>query len=290
MKKITKKDLKGLNQLFPILGKEEMRYYVGGYSGSYWGGNGHDSYSYFDYGRYGDYDGYYYDGSGYRLPEVTIYGYYPYYNQGGGNFWPIFPNGPLDNPNAGYPYFNGQQDYNENPAINGYSGINGYPSYDYYGYGYYGSTYCEGGSGSNENSDDGNKRGDIIKSDWACMFNCMNFINSSKSAEEYYKLFIEQYEDVDPIKDGGLTEANRIRALKACGFSFEEASTVFYEGGSGIIQLVVFDMDDSQGRTHAGIVTGKTKDGYTIIYDPTTQASYETNFARIATVYRVKKE
>ena len=97
MKKITKKDLRGLKQLFPMLGKAEMRHYVGGYSNGYWNGNWNNPYFYFDYGGYTDYNGYYYDGSGYRLPEVTVYGYYPNHNQGGGDFWPIFPNGPLEN-------------------------------------------------------------------------------------------------------------------------------------------------------------------------------------------------
>ncbi|MEO4963519.1 hypothetical protein ABHZ67_03495, partial [Bacteroides thetaiotaomicron] len=91
MKKITKKDLRGLKQLFPMLGKAEMRHYVGGYSNGYWNGNWNNPYSYFDYGGYTGYNGYYYDGSGYRLPEVTVYGYYPNHNQGGGDFWPIFP-------------------------------------------------------------------------------------------------------------------------------------------------------------------------------------------------------
>lgn len=131
MKKITKKNLRGLKQLFPMLGKDEMRHYVGGYSNGHWNGNWNNSYSYFDYGGYAGNNGYYYDGSGYRLPEVTVYGYYPNHNQGGGDFWPIFPNGPLENPNAGYPYSNGQQGYNGNPGINGNSG---YGYYGYYGY------------------------------------------------------------------------------------------------------------------------------------------------------------
>lgn len=145
MKKISKKDLRGLNQLFSVLRQDEMRQYVGGYSVGYWGGNWNNLYSYCDYGGYTGYNGYYYDGSGYRLPEVTIYGYYPYQNQGGGDFWPILPNWPLDNPNAGYPYSYGQSGYNGNPWIN-----------DYFGYGYYGyydNGYYGGGSGS---SDDGN--------------------------------------------------------------------------------------------------------------------------------------
>ena len=35
MKKITKKDLRGLKQLFPLQGKAEMRHYVGDYSNGY---------------------------------------------------------------------------------------------------------------------------------------------------------------------------------------------------------------------------------------------------------------
>ena len=45
MKKITKKDLRGLKQLFPMLGKAEMRHYVGGYSNGYWNGNWNNPYS-----------------------------------------------------------------------------------------------------------------------------------------------------------------------------------------------------------------------------------------------------
>ena len=138
MKKITKKDLRGLKQLFPLQGKAEMRHYVGGYSNGYWNGNWNNPYSYFDYGGYTGYNGYYYDGSGYRLPEVTVYGYYPNHNQGGGDFWPIFPNGPLENTNGGYPYSSGQQDYNGNPGINGNSGYGYYGYYGYYDNGYYG--------------------------------------------------------------------------------------------------------------------------------------------------------
>ena len=37
MKKITKTNLQGLRQLFPVLGKEEMRCHVGGNSDGYYG-------------------------------------------------------------------------------------------------------------------------------------------------------------------------------------------------------------------------------------------------------------
>ena len=164
MKKITKTNFQGLRQLFPVLGKEDMRHYVGGYSNGYWNGNWNNPYSYFDYGGYTGYNGYYYDGSGYRLPEVTVYGYYPNHNQGGGDFWPIFPNGPLENPNGGYPYSNGQQGYNGNPGINGNSG------YGYYGYyGYYDTGYYGGGSGGNVSSDDDGNPNLIHLNDGECV-------------------------------------------------------------------------------------------------------------------------
>ena len=164
MKKITKTNFQGLRQLFPVLEKEDMRHYVGGYSNGYWNGNWNNPYSYFDYGGYTGYNGYYYDGSGYRLPEVTVYGYYPNHNQGGGDFWPIFPNGPLENPNGGYPYSNGQQGYNGNPGINGNSG------YGYYGYyGYYDTGYYGGGSGGNVSSDDDGNPNLIHLNDGECV-------------------------------------------------------------------------------------------------------------------------
>ena len=49
MKKITKTNLQGLRQLFPVLGKEEMRCHVGGNSDGYYGND------WFNHG-YGGYD------------------------------------------------------------------------------------------------------------------------------------------------------------------------------------------------------------------------------------------
>jgi hypothetical protein len=282
MKKITKKDLRGLKQLFPMLGKAEMRHYVGGYSNGYWNGNWNNPYSYFDYGGYTGYNDYYYDGSGYRLPEVTVYGYYPNHNQGGGDFWPIFPNGPLENPNAGYPYSSGQQDYNGNPRINGN------PGYGYYGYyGYYDTGYYGGGSGGNVNSDDASKRGDIIDADWACMFNCMNYLDSSKSAQEYYEYFTSIFR-IDAFEEGGLPYEYHVTALRACGFSCEETSSIT---GGGYHFLAI--IDPGNGRTHAVIITEKDGDLVTI-YDPSIisdkpeDKSYKVHVGRIKTMYKVK--
>lgn len=250
MKKITKKDLKGLKQIFPVLEKEEMRRCVGGSSGGYYGDDwfNHGFGSYDPYGNFHWYSGYTQDE--FNNWEGTWYGGWVY--------------------GLGYVY--------PDVYIYGYQGDGGS---DHYGYGYYDDGYY--------GEDDGSKRGDIIKTDWACMFNCMNYIDSSRSAQEYYESFIGQYRDIDPIQNGGLTAANRIKALEACGFSFEEVNTVFYGGGGGVVQLVIFDAGASGGRTHAGIITGKDENGDTIIYDPTLQKAHHVKFDDIATVYRVKK-
>ena len=281
MKKITKKDLRGLKQLFPMLGKAEMRHYVGGYSNGYWNGNWNNPYSYFDYGGYTGYNDYYYDGSGYRLPEVTVYGYYPNHNQGAGDFWPIFPNGPLENPNAGYPYSSGQQDYNGNPGINGNSG------YGYYGYyGYYDNGYYGGGSGGNVSSDDDSKRGDIIDADLACMFNCMNYLDSSKSAQEYYEYFTSIFR-IDAFEEGGLPYEYHVTALRACGFSCEETGR--FTDNSKYQQLAVINMGEGK-RSHAVIINNVGTDSTNLqVYDPSTSSSYYVHKKRFEAIYWIEK-
>lgn len=93
MKKITKKDLRGLEQLFPVLEEKEMRRFVGGNSNSYYGTDwlNHGYGSYDSNENYHWYSGYTQDefynwegawyggwvyGMGYVLPDVYIYGIY----------------------------------------------------------------------------------------------------------------------------------------------------------------------------------------------------------------------
>ncbi|MFV0587895.1 hypothetical protein [Bacteroides reticulotermitis] len=249
MKKITKKDLRGLEQLFPVLEKEEMRRCVGGSSGGYYGDDwlNHGFGSYDPYGNYYWHSGYTQDefnnwegtwyggwvyGLGYVYPDVNIYGY-----QGEGG--------------------------------------SGYYGYAYYDDGYYGE-------------DDGNKRGAIIESDWACMFNCMNYLDSSRSAEEYYEYFTSIFR-IDASEVGGIPYEYHIAALKACGFSCEETNSMTVSGKVTYEQLAI--IDPGNGRTHAVIIKSIDENGNANVYDPTLGKPYPIDIKkRICTIYRVEKK
>ena len=172
------------------------------------------------------------------------------------------------------------------PDVNIY-GYQGGTGSGYYGFGYYGYGYVDNGYGDNGGSNDGNKRGDIIKSDWACMFNCMNYLDSSKSAQEYYEYFTSIF-GIDAFEEGGLPYEYHVTALRACGFSCEETSSIT---GGGYHFLAI--IDPGNGRTHAVIITEKNGDLVTI-YDPSIisdkpeDKSYKVHVGRIKTMYKVK--
>ena len=256
MKKITKTNLQGLRQLFPVLGKEEMRCHVGGNSDGYYGNDWLNH----GYGGY-DPDGNYHWHGGYTKDEFDNWEG-PWY---GGWVYGL-----------GYVY----------PDVNIY-GYQGGTGSGYYGFGYYGYGYVDNGYGDNGGSNDGNKRGDIINSDWACMFNCMNYLDSSNSAQEYYEYFTSIF-GIDAFEEGGLPYEYHVTALRACGFSCEETSSIT---GGGYHFLAI--IDPGNGRTHAVIITEKNGDLVTI-YDPSIisdkpeDKSYKVHVGRIKTMYKVK--
>lgn len=158
MKKITRKDFQGLRQHYPVLTKEEMHRYIGGYSDSYWNGDWFNKDSYFSdfaistsgYGSgYEEFDGGYlpeviiygYYDSGYMLPEVTIYGEEP---------------GKV---NPDWYYYDpwGDDSYLGYHIDNGYPGFFDYGYYDDYGDGNWSGNTGGGGGGSssNGNNNDG---------------------------------------------------------------------------------------------------------------------------------------
>lgn len=247
MKKITKKDLRGLEQLFPVLEKEEMRRCVGGSSGGYYG----DDWLNHGFGSYDSYGNYYWH-SGYTQDE---------FNNWEGTWYGGWVYG------LGYVY----------PDVNIY-GYQGEGGSGYYGYGYYDDGYYGEGNGY--------KKGAIIESDWACMFNCMNFVNSSKSAQEYYELFTST-SGLDASEVGGLPYEYHITALEACGFSCEETKSIT-GGGYKFIAII-----QAGERTHAIVITDKNKDILTI-YDPSVistdpkDKSYKVHVDRILKMYKVK--
>ena len=93
MKKITKTNFQGLRQLFPVLGKEEMRHYVGGTfdgyyytggwnsDGGYYGSPGFGGSSYYSQYDFDNWEGPWYggwvEGMGWVAPDTYIYGHKP---------------------------------------------------------------------------------------------------------------------------------------------------------------------------------------------------------------------
>ena len=132
MKKITKTNFQGLRQLFPVLGKEEMRHYVGGTfdgyyytggwnsDGGYYGSPGSGDSSYYSQYDFNNWEGPWYggwvEGMGWVAPDADIYGHKP----GGGSsntheypYWWYYDE-PFEHPdwdgNYGGYYYNGSFD------------------------------------------------------------------------------------------------------------------------------------------------------------------------------------
>ena len=155
MKKITKTNFQGLRQLFPVLGREEMRHYVGGTFGGYYYTGGWNSdggyygssdfggssyYSQYDFDNWeGPWYGGWVEGMGWVAPDTYIYGHKPGGNPHEYPYWWYYDE-PLEHPNW---------DGNYGGYYPGYTG-NDY----YYGYGYYGEGYFTGGGGSGSSSGD----------------------------------------------------------------------------------------------------------------------------------------
>ena len=155
MKKITKTNFQGLRQLFPVLGKEEMRHYVGGTFGGYYytggwnsdggyygspGFGGSSYYSQYDFDNWeGPWYGGWVEGMGWVAPDAYIYGHKPGGNPHEYPYWWYYDE-PLEHPNW---------DGNYGGYYPGYTG-NG----NYYGYGNYGEGYLTGGGGSGSTSGD----------------------------------------------------------------------------------------------------------------------------------------
>ena len=127
MKKISRKDLQGLRRQFPVLSKEDMRHYVGGYAGGGYFGGG-TGYGWGD--GYGDFGG----GSGGYLGGSS-----DNYYDNAFNYWLTSGNYFYDE-NGNFFWSNGDYftDAYGNPFMYGGSGNSEY------GYGYNGEEYAEG--------------------------------------------------------------------------------------------------------------------------------------------------
>ena len=129
MKKITKTNFQGLRQLFPVLGKEEMRHYVGGTfdgyyytggwnsDGGYYGSPGFGGSSYYSQYDFDNWEGPWYggwvEGMGWVAPDAYIYGHKPGGNPHEYPYWWYYDE-PFEHPdwdgNYGGYYYNGSFD------------------------------------------------------------------------------------------------------------------------------------------------------------------------------------
>ena len=123
MKKISRKDLQGLRRQFPVLSKDDMRHYVGGYDGGgyFSGGTG---YGWGDgYGDFGGGSGGYWGGSSDNYYD-NVFNYWLasgnyFYDENGNFFW---SNGDYFTDAYGNPFMYGGNIYSDDTYGGNYTG------------------------------------------------------------------------------------------------------------------------------------------------------------------------
>lgn len=120
---------------------------------------------------------------------------------------------------------------------------------------------------------------------WDCLFNCMNYMNPPRSAQEYYYDFVNIY-NYDPKPIGGVQSDHNSNALAYLGF--ENVSTNSMVNSRDYYQVVILDNHD--GTSHAVMALSIPSDDGTFTYDdPTKGGSYRGNKSDIISIYRIKK-
>ena len=117
---------------------------------------------------------------------------------------------------------------------------------------------------------DAQEKAGILNENWACVFNCMTFLNPSLSAWEYYKEYMASGPSKDPSRIGGLEDAVLINALQTCGFMVEETNR--FSGAHTERYIGIFQNLDS-AFNHAVLLIDRqeSKNGYVYtVYDPST--------------------
>lgn len=198
------------------------------------------------------------------------------------------------------------------PVLRNSLGYHGYDCYDtyydestyyfyytdyYYGYyenrynDYYDPYWPQTEYECDEYDECGNKR-KTIDEDWACLFNCLTYIDPSHSAKNYYEAYMETGPEEDPARIGGVNPENFNDVFNACGFKATETKAF---GGSATNNYIGI-LNTSEDRSHAVIVLnyiteGLHKDEF-IVYDPskTDEPYYYVNQWWIATFYEIPKE
>lgn len=120
---------------------------------------------------------------------------------------------------------------------------------------------------------------------WDCLFRCMNYMDPSRSTQDYYDEFVDRY-NMDPSGGGGVPSNYNSDALASLGFSNVESNSITNNGTYH--QVVILDNGD--GTSHAVIALSTPgQDGTFSYYDPTEQQPRSANKSKIISVYAIKK-
>ena len=132
--------------------------------------------------------------------------------------------------------------------------------------------YCSGGDGGTVS--------------WDCLFNCMNAMDPSKSAQEY----AQEYEDIyglDPKAMGGVPNQLVGNVLWNLGFNNTPTNSLINDRGYEQVITIV----NPDGTAHAVIaISIPTENGEIIYKDPTLGVDYaRVKASDIVGIYRIKK-
>lgn len=130
--------------------------------------------------------------------------------------------------------------------------------------------------------------GDGPEKSWDCLFNCMNFMDPSRSSQDYYNEFVDRYV-IDPKELGGVPNGDYADytedALNTFGFHAEKTDKIALSGGYD--QMVILNNGDNTG--HFVMIISKNPDGNYYAVDPTTNRVRLVKSDEIYAVYRIDK-
>ena len=121
---------------------------------------------------------------------------------------------------------------------------------------------------------------------WDCLFNCMNAIDPSRSAQEYAKEYADRY-NLDPNTMGGVPENYINDVLTTLGFN--NVPTNSMTPSREYHQIVAIENHD--GTAHAVILSSfMDENGNFFYYDPTTNTGgLQANKSDIVGIYRISR-
>lgn len=121
---------------------------------------------------------------------------------------------------------------------------------------------------------------------WDCLFNCMDAIDPSRSAQEYAKEYADRY-NLDPNTMGGVPENYINDVLTTLGFN--NVPTNSMTPSREYHQIVAIENHD--GTAHAVILSSfMDENGNFFYYDPTTNTGgLQANKSDIVGIYRISR-